>query len=174
MKTSGISRRVDDLGRIVIPKEIRNSLFITEGTPMEITVTEDMGILLKKSNVIESISELSDKMCIVIYEMLNYPVMITDDEKVVSCVGLSKKQYQNKTLSDQLKSIIHNSENYTASDAQRTTLVPIIQKDDMRFTSQVIIPIFLDGKSIFLSRRSFSIICSKTIIGYFFNSNLFT
>lgn len=148
MKISGITRRVDDLGRIVIPKEIRNSLFITEGTPMEIIVTEDMDILLKKSKVIESISELSDKMCVVIYEMLDYPVMITDDEKVISCVGLSKKQYQNKPLSDQVKSIIHNSANYTASDEQRTTLVPIIQKDEMKFTSQIIIPIILDGKSI--------------------------
>jgi AbrB family transcriptional regulator (stage V sporulation protein T) len=148
MKISGITRRVDDLGRIVIPKEIRNSLFITEGTPMEIIVTEDMDILLKKSKVIESISELSDKMCVVIYEMLDYPVMITDDEKIISCVGLSKKQYQNKPLSDQVKSIIHNSANYTASDEQRTTLVPIIQKDEMKFTSQIIIPIILDGKSI--------------------------
>ena len=93
MKTSGITRRVDDLGRIVIPKEIRNSLFITEGTPMEIVVTEDMDILLKKSKIIENIVELADKMCMVLYEMLGYPVMITDDEKVVSCVGLSKKQY---------------------------------------------------------------------------------
>lgn len=148
MKTSGITRRVDDLGRIVIPKEIRNSLFITEGTPMEIIITEDMCVLLKKSKVIANISELAEKMCTVLFDVLNYPVMITDDEQVVCCVGISKKQYQNKILSEQLKSIIHNSTNYTASDEYRTTLVPIIQKDEMNFTSQIIIPILLDGKSI--------------------------
>ena len=148
MKTTGITRRVDDLGRIVIPKEIRNSLFITEGTPMEIMITDDMDILLKRSKVIENISELAEKMCTVLYEILNYPVMITDEEKIVCSVGVSKKQYQNKPLSDELHKIIHNSANYTASDAYRTTLVPIIQKDEMKFTSQIIIPITLEGKSI--------------------------
>ena len=148
MKTSGITRRVDDLGRIVIPKEIRNSLFITEGTPMEIVVTEEMDILLKKSKVIENISALAEKMCMVLFEILNYPILITDDEKVVCCIGLSKKQYQNKPLSDKLKEIIHKSANYTASDEYRTTLVPITQKDEMKFVSQIIIPITLDGKSI--------------------------
>lgn len=148
MKTTGIVRRVDDLGRIVIPKEIRNSLLINEGTPMEIIVTEDMNILLKRNKVIENISELAEKMCNVLYEMLSYPVLITDEEKVVCCVGISKKQYLNKQLSDELIKIIHNSANYTASDEFRTTLLPIIQKDEMKFTSQIIIPVILEGKSI--------------------------
>ncbi len=148
MKSSGIVRRVDDLGRIVIPKEIRNSLFISEGTPMEIMVTDEMDILLRRNKVIESISELAEKMCNVLYEMLNFPVLITDEEKVVCCVGISKKQYLNKPLSDELVKIIHNSLNYTASDEFRTTLLPIIQKDEMKFTSQIVIPIILEGKSI--------------------------
>ena len=148
MKTTGITRKVDDLGRIVIPKEIRNSLFITEGTPMEIIVTDEMDILLRRSKVIENISELAEKMCSVLYEMLSFPVLITDDEKVVCCVGISKKQYQNKPLSEELLKIIHNSANYTASEEYRTTLVPIIHKDEMKFTSQIIIPITMEGKSI--------------------------
>lgn len=148
MKTTGITRKVDDLGRIVIPKEIRNSLFITEGTPMEIIVTEEMDILLKRSKIIENISDLADKMCSVLYEMLSFPILITDEEKVVCCVGISKKQYQSKPLSKELINIIHNSANYTASEEYRTTLVPIIQKDEMKFTSQIIIPIILDAKSI--------------------------
>lgn len=148
MKTTGIIRKVDDLGRIVIPKDIRNSLFITEGTPMEIVVTDDMDILLKRSKVIENISELADKMCRVLYEMLSFPVLITDEEKVVCCVGISKKQYQSKPLSDELINIIHNTGNYTASEEYRTTLLPIVQKDEMKFKSQIIIPIILDAKSI--------------------------
>lgn len=145
---SGITRRVDDLGRIVIPKEIRNSLFIKEGTPMEISITEESNIILKKCNVIENISELSEKYCNVMYEILDNPILITDDQKVVCSVGISKKQYQNKELSSELKNIIHNSANYTASDEFKTTLLPIIQKDELKFTSQIIIPILLDGKSI--------------------------
>ena len=148
MKGSGIVRKVDDLGRIVIPKEIRNSLFIKEGTPMEIIITEEMDILLKKCKVIENISELADKFCGVLYEMLDFPILIADDEKVVSCVGISKKQYLNKPLSDEIIKIIHNTSNYTASDEFKTTLLPIIQRDEMKFKSQIIIPIIMDGKSI--------------------------
>ena len=59
-----------------------------------------------------------------------------------------KKQYLNKPLSDELKNIIHNTANYTASDEFKTTLVPIIKKDELKFTSQIIIPIILEGKSI--------------------------
>ena len=148
MKGIGIVRKVDDLGRIVIPKEIRNSLFIKEGTPMEIIITEEMDILLKKCKIIENISEIADKFCQVLFEMLNYPILITDDEKVVSCVGASKKQYYQKPLSDEILKIIHNTSNYTASDEYKTTLVPIIQKDEIKFTSQIIIPITLEGKSV--------------------------
>lgn len=148
MKKSGIVRKIDDLGRIVIPKEIRNSLLIKEGTPMEIVVTEDRSIMLRKGNVLESIGELSEKMCNVLFEMLNYPILITDDEKVVSICGISKKTYLNKPLSDELIKIIHNMSNYTASNEYRTTLLPIIQKDEMNYTSQIIIPIMFDGKSI--------------------------
>ena len=148
MKSTGIVRRIDDLGRIVIPKEIRNSLFITEGTSMEIRITDDMEIILKKNNAMQSIVELSEKMCELLYEMLNHPVLITDDEKVIACVGASKKQYHNKELSNEILKIIHDSTNYTASNEFSTTLLPIICKDEMKFKSQIIIPITLEGKSI--------------------------
>lgn len=148
MKSTGIVRRVDDLGRIVIPKEIRNSLFISEGTPMEIHVTGDMEIILRKNNIMQNINELAEKLCALLFEMLNQPVLITDEEKVICCIGTSKKQYQNKELSDEILKIIHNSDNYTASDEFSTTLLPIVNKDEMKFTSQIIIPIILEGKSI--------------------------
>ena len=107
MKGSGIIRKLDDLGRIVIPKEIRNSLFLKEGTPMEIMINEDTCIVLKKCNLLESINEISQKYCDVLYEMLDNPILMTDDEKIVCCVGISKKLYQDKQLSNELKQIIH-------------------------------------------------------------------
>ena len=114
MKGSGIIRKLDDLGRIVIPKEIRNSLFLKEGTPMEIMINEDTCIVLKKCNLLESINEISQKYCDVLYEMLDNPILMTDDEKIVCCVGISKKLYQDKQLSNELKQIIHNGVNYFA------------------------------------------------------------
>lgn len=148
MKNMGMVRRVDDLGRIVIPKEIRSNLFIKEGTPMEIIVGENCEIKLKKCNVLNNISDLALKFCEVLYETLNSPILITDDEKVIGVVGISKKMYINKNVSMQLKSIIHKSENYTASDEYKTTLMPIIENEDIKYTSQVLIPVLLDGKCI--------------------------
>ena len=146
--SSGIIRKLDDLGRIVIPKEIRNSLFLKEGSPLEIIVNEDMSIVLKKCNLIENINEIADKYCNVLYEILDNPILITDEEKVVCCVGISKKQYMEKPLSNEIINIIHNSNNYTASDEFKTTLLPIVKKEEIKFSSQIIIPIILEGKSI--------------------------
>ena len=146
--SSGIIRKLDDLGRIVIPKEIRNSLFLKEGSPLEIIVSEDMSIVLKKCNLIENINEIADKYCNVLYEILDNPILITDEEKVVCCVGISKKQYMEKPLSNEIINIIHNSNNYTASDEFKTTLLPIVKKEEIKFSSQIIIPIILEGKSI--------------------------
>lgn len=148
MKNMGMVRRVDDLGRIVIPKEIRNNLFIKEGTPMEIVVGENCEIKLRKCNLINNISDLACKFCEVLYETLNNPILMTDDEKVICVVGASKKAYLNKNISSQLKSIIHKSENYTASDEFKTTLMPIVENEEIKFTSQVLIPVLLDGKCI--------------------------
>ncbi len=148
MKNMGMVRKVDELGRIVIPKEIRTNLFIKEGTPMEISVGERGELVLTKCNLLNNVSDLACKFCDVLYEVLNFPIMITDDEKVVCVVGASKKIYLNKPISLQLKNIIHKSENYTASNEFKTTLVPIVETEEIKYTSQVLIPILNDGKCI--------------------------
>jgi len=148
MKNMGMVRKVDDLGRIVLPKEMRANLFIKEGTPMEISVGENCEITLKKCNLINNILELSSKFCEVLYETLDYPILMTDDEQVICAVGISKKNYLSKPISLELKNIIHKSENYTASDEFKTTLVPIVEGEEIKFKSQVLIPVLLDGKCI--------------------------
>ena len=148
MKNMGMVRKVDELGRIVIPKEIRSNLFIKEGTPMEIIVGENFEIKLKKCNLINNLNDIACKFCEVLFEVLNFPILLTDDEQIICAVGVSKKNYLNKQISAQLKNIIHKSENYTASNEFKTTLVPIVDGEEIKFTSQVLIPIMLDGKCI--------------------------
>jgi len=148
MKNTGIIRKVDDLGRIVIPKEIRNVLFIKEGTPMEISVSDEASIVLRKNNAIENIGDIAEKYCNVLYEILDNPIFISDDRKILYCVGASKKTYQNKELSNELIKMISNSINYTASDEYKTTLLPIIKGGEVDCISQIIIPIILEGNSI--------------------------
>lgn len=148
MKNIGMVRKVDDLGRIVLPKEIRNNLFIKEGTPMEISIGENCEIMLKKCNILNNIENVASRFCDVLYESLGFPIMITDDEKVICVVGASKKIYLHKPISEKLKNLILKSENYTASDEFKTTLVPIVDSEEIKFKSQVLIPILLEGKCI--------------------------
>ena len=144
MKTTGIVRKIDGLGRIVIPKEIRSTMFMKEGTALSIEVVED-GLFLKKHNMVDCLCDVACNYCDVLFESLQYPVLITSDERVICCAGASKKQYLNKEISSELKNIIHNSKNYTASDEFKTTLLPIVVKDEMKYMSEVIIPILCDG-----------------------------
>lgn len=144
MKNTGIVRRIDDLGRLVIPKEIRKSMFLKEGTPLEIHITTEGDILLKKHNVLTTINDIAQVFCEVIYGTLKFPTLITDCKNVICCEGISKKNYLNKNLSDSVKHMIMESQSYMASVLDKTTLYPIIENEEVRFFSQLIVPIIYD------------------------------
>lgn len=83
MKSTGVIRRIDELGRIVIPKEIRRNLGIRDGENVEI-FTESDSIILKKYNRMESINNLASILTEIIYNDFNYKIIITDHEQVIS------------------------------------------------------------------------------------------
>ena len=88
MKSTGVVRRIDELGRIVIPKEIRRNLGIREGENLEI-FTESDSIILKKYCRMTSNSDLASNLCEIIYNTFNYKIIITDREKVIASSGLN-------------------------------------------------------------------------------------
>ena len=159
MKNTGIVRRIDDLGRIVIPKELRKSMFLKEGSSLEIHITDDGDILLKKHDVLNTISDIAQVFCEVIFSCLQLPTLVTDCNKVVACEGTSKRNYLHKTLSKEVKNMILESQNYMASLTDKTTLLPVIDGEEIKFASQIIIPIIYDG------------ICEGTIILLSFSKN---
>ena len=110
MKTTGIVRRIDDLGRIVIPKEIRKSLRINEGENVEIFI-EDESIVLKKYSVLNKIENYADKFTEAIYSFLKYNVIITDTDSIIAFSGPLKKEYINKPISEYLTTCIKRREN---------------------------------------------------------------
>ena len=144
MKDTGIVRRIDDLGRVVIPKELRKSLFLKEGTALEIHMVEE-GILLKKHDVLKTISDIASVFCEVIYSCLQFPTLVTDTSRVLASEGVSKKAYLHKELSGEVKNMIMESQNYMASAKDKTTLYPIVVGEEVKFNSQIIIPIIYDG-----------------------------
>lgn len=110
MKTTGIVRRIDDLGRIVIPKEIRKNLRIRDGENIEIFIDEE-NIILKKYSVLNKIENYADKFTEAIYSFLKYNIIITDTDSIIAYSGPLKKEYINKPISEYLSKCIARREN---------------------------------------------------------------
>ena len=91
MRATGIVRRIDDLGRVVIPKEIRKTLRIREGDPLEIFTAKDGEVILKKYSPIGELNEFSQEYAETLGETLGYGVIITDLDSIISVSKLPKK-----------------------------------------------------------------------------------
>lgn len=99
MKATGIIRRIDDLGRIVIPKEIRKNLRIKEGDNLEIFV-ENEEIILKKYSMMNKINDLAQELTDAIYTFTKHNIFITDTDMVIAASGNLRKKYMNKSISN--------------------------------------------------------------------------
>ena len=99
MKTTGVVRRIDELGRIVIPKEIRKNLRIKEGDNLEIFVDNEE-IILKKYSMMNKINDLASELTDAIYTFMKHSIFITDTDSIVAGSGPLKKKYINKNISD--------------------------------------------------------------------------
>ena len=99
MKTTGVIRRIDDLGRIVIPKEIRKNMRIKNGDSLEIFVDDD-SVILKKYSPIESVEDAALKYVETFNQVIKHNIVVTDRDKVIAVSGPLKKKYSGKEISD--------------------------------------------------------------------------
>lgn len=106
MKATGIVRRIDDLGRVVIPKEIRRTMRIREGDPLEIYTNSEGEVIFKKYSPISEMSESAGSAADVIHKLGNSPVVIFDRDHVVAVSGLQKKEYSERRLSPGLEELL--------------------------------------------------------------------
>lgn len=111
MKATGVVRRIDELGRIVIPKELRKNLRIREGENIEIYMDENSNIILKKFSSLKNINEVADYVTSSINKVTKLNTMIIDTDSVVSYSGNNKKEYLNKYISKYLQSILNEGKN---------------------------------------------------------------
>lgn len=109
--TTGIVRRIDELGRIVIPKEIRKNLRIKNGDNLEILVDGE-NITLRKYSQIENLTDMANIYADSFYQVLKYNVIVTDTDKVVAIAGNLKKKYLNLGISDRLTSMIERRDSF--------------------------------------------------------------
>ena len=149
MKATGVVRRIDDLGRIVIPKEIRRTLHIKEGDPLEIFTDKEGEVILKKYSPIGELSEFATGYAETLSKTTGHIACITDKDTVIAVSGGSKKDFFEKSLSPELEKVMENKEIYTSKENNELSL-PITQNDnnERRYNSQVIYPIISDGDVI--------------------------
>ena len=149
MKATGVVRRIDDLGRVVIPKEIRKTLRIKEGDPLEIFTDKEGEVILKKYSPIGELSEFATEYAETLAKTTGHSACITDKDTVIAVSGGAKKEYLEQSISDELEKILEDKENYTSKE-NNDLAVPITKNDnkERRFNSQVVYPIISDGDVI--------------------------
>lgn len=106
MKATGIVRRIDDLGRVVIPKEIRRTLRLREGTPLEIFTDREGEIILKKYSPMMELNAFAGQYADAMAQATGLMVCITDRDQVIAAAGGAKKELLQKPISRQLEHVI--------------------------------------------------------------------
>ena len=109
MKSTGVIRRIDDLGRIVIPKELRKNLRIKEGDNLEIFIDNE-DIILRKYSMMNKINDLAQELTDAIYTFTKHNVFITDTDTIIAASGTLKKDYLNRSISNFIVKSINRRE----------------------------------------------------------------
>ena len=125
--STGIIRRIDELGRIVIPKEIRKNLRIKNGDNLEILVDGD-NITLRKYSQIENATDMASVYAESFCQVLKYNVIVTDTDKVVAAAGSLKKKYLNQGISDRLTNMIERRDCFVERKKSSIEIIPGISE----------------------------------------------
>ncbi|MBE6976863.1 MAG: AbrB/MazE/SpoVT family DNA-binding domain-containing protein [Ruminococcaceae bacterium] len=112
MKATGIVRRVDDLGRIVIPKEIRRTLRIREGDPLEIYTEKDGGVIFRKYSPMGDLQDFAAQMCDAIGSSTGHVAAVSDRDAIIALSGAPKRELLDKPNSDELARLMEQRKNY--------------------------------------------------------------
>ena len=144
MKATGIVRRIDELGRVVIPKEIRRTLRIREGDPLELFTDRDE-LMLKKYSPIASVERFAEGTAKSLNEQSGYLAAIADTDNVVSASGQGKKGLAGKSLSEEMIEIMTSRRSYLANKAEGGDILPIAAESEIVITAQIVVPIVSGG-----------------------------
>lgn len=147
MKATGIVRRIDDLGRVVIPKEIRRTMRIREGDPLEIFTDREGEVILKKYSPISELSQFAGEFADCTYNVLGSMVLVSDTDHIIAVSGGPKKDFLEKRIGQELEKIIQDKTSKVSTDKE----IHGITADDADlsdYQSQVMVPIVSQGDAI--------------------------
>lgn len=146
MKATGIVRRIDDLGRVVVPKEIRRTLRIREGDPLEIFTDKEGEIILKKYSPIGELSAFAKQYAESLSQMLGCLAGICDMDQVVAVAGNGKKELQDEDITRELGEFLKERKTQNAKAGEKR-YVPVVSKTEP-YSQEVISPILCAGDVI--------------------------
>ena len=142
MKATGIVRRIDDLGRVVIPKEIRRTMRIREGDPLEIYTDREGEVIFKKYSPIGELSSFASQYAETLHKTCSLSVVICDRDAVIACSGVPRKEYTDKALSAELERVIENRSLYFHREGEEA--IPVLAEGGSFFVSCAM-PIISEG-----------------------------
>ncbi len=143
MRATGIVRRIDELGRVVIPKEIRRTLRIREGDPLEIYTENDGEVIFKKYSPMGELAEFAGRICEAVQKNVGYTTAVCDRDGIIAAAGREKKELVDQRLSRDLARRLEEREHYSfggrgvplrVTDVCSTplgTAVPILSEGDL-------------------------------------------
>jgi len=143
MKATGIVRRIDDLGRVVIPKEIRRTMRIRDGEPLEIYVDREGEVILKKYSPITDLGQHAKEYADSLHEALGYIVCVTDRDEIIAVSGGFKKDLMKKPIGSLLEDIIRSTQTKTLQEEHSLT-----EDERVIFKSSVIAPIVANDNAL--------------------------
>lgn len=143
MKATGIVRRIDDLGRVVIPKEIRRILRIREGEPMEIFTGREGEIILKKYSPMKELGELAREYVRSMSQVLGCLVCVSDHDQIVAASGPGQGEYQGKNITRELEEVIESRKL-----AGYHKPIPLLEGEKESLGEQIICPVICAGDTI--------------------------
>ncbi len=149
MKATGIVRRIDDLGRVVIPKEIRRTLRIREGDPLEIFTDKEGEVILKKYSPIGELGDFATQYADSIHKTVGHITCIADRDTIIAVSGASKKEFLEKSLSTEVERIIEEKATLVVKSSDEKSISILAEEgSDKKYVSQVVSPIISEGDPI--------------------------
>ena len=142
MKATGIIRKIDDLGRVVIPKEIRRTMRIREGDPLEIFTDKDGELIFKKYSPIGELNEFSSQICDSLKKSIKGTAAICDRDSLISVSGPGKKELLDKSISPQLNKLMDGRSSYCCKKGESG--LPVIAGEN-KYSISAASPIISQG-----------------------------
>ena len=144
MLQTGIVRRIDELGRVVVPKEMRKTLRIREGDPLEI-FTDKETLVLRKFSPLKSIEGTAETVCEGLKELTKKDCLVTDNDSVIFVTGSKNQELLGKKISVSLINVLNNRKSQILNKNGDNRIIPIVSNEHNDMENQIIAPIILNG-----------------------------